>query len=77
MPLHNRRIRMNTVDAITELCFIIVEAVQDMGPMGAPSGPMYASLMSTGITLDQYQRVMDGLVAAGKLKRRGHVYFAV
>ena len=47
-----------------------------MGPMGAPSGPMYAALMSY-MTLDQYQTVMDGLVAAGKLKRRGHVYYAV
>ena len=68
---------MNKVDAITELCAIIVESVRNMGSMGAPSGPMYAALMSTGITLDQYQTIMDGLVAAGKLKRRGHVYFAV
>ena len=68
---------MNKVEAMTELLKIIVEAVKDMGTMGAPSGPMYAALMSTGMTLDQYQTIMDGLVAAGKLKRRGHVYFAV
>jgi hypothetical protein len=68
---------MNKVETMTELLKIIVEAVKDMGTMGAPSGPMYAALMSTGMTLDQYQTIMDGLVSAGKLKRRGHVYFAV
>jgi len=68
---------MDKVEAMASLCAIIVEAVKDMGTMGAPSGPMYAALMSTGMTLDQYQTIMDGLVAAGKLKRRGHVYFAV
>ena len=68
---------MDKVEAMASLYAIIVEAVKDMGPMGAPSGPMYAALMTTGMTLDQYQTIMDGLVAAGKLKRRGHVYFAV
>jgi len=67
---------MDQVEKMAALCTIIVEAVKDMGPMGAPSGPMYAALMSTGITLDQYQTIMDGLVAAGKLKRRGYVYYA-
>ena len=47
-----------------------------MGPMGAPSGPMYAALMSY-MTLDQYQTLMAGLVSAGKLKQVGHVYYAV
>ena len=68
---------MDKVEGMVTLCAIIVEAVKDMGTMGAPSGPMYAALMSTGMTLGQYQTIMDGLVAAGKLKRRGHVYFAV
>jgi len=67
---------MDKVEGMAALCAIIVKAVKDMGTMGAPSGPMYAALMSTGMTLDQYQTIMDGLVAAGKLKRRGHVYFA-
>lgn len=68
---------MDKVETMASLCAIIVEAVKDMGAMGAPSGPMYAALMSTGMTLDQYQTIMDGLVSSGKLKRRGHVYFAV
>lgn len=62
---------------MASLCAIIVEAVKDMGAMGAPSGPMYAALMSTGMTLDQYQTIMDGLVSSGKLKQVGHVYYAV
>jgi hypothetical protein len=67
---------MDKVEKMATLCAIIVEAVKDMGPMGAPSGPMYAVLMSTGMTLDQYETIMAGLVSAGKLKRRGYVYYA-
>jgi hypothetical protein len=65
------------VDALAELCSIIVACVKDMGPAGAPSGPMYAALMATGMSLDQYQTIMAGLVAAGKLKQVGHLYYAV
>ena len=76
MPLHNGRNGMNQVEAMAALCSTLVEAVRDMGPMGAPSGPMYAALMSY-MTLDQYQTLMAGLVSAGKLKQVGHVYYAV
>ena len=67
---------MNQVEAMTKLCSIIVESVRDMGTMGAPSGPMYASLMQY-MTLEQYQTIMSGLVAAGKLRQVGYVYYAV
>jgi hypothetical protein len=67
---------MNQAEAMAELCSIIVESVRDVGTMGAPSGPMYAALMQY-MTLEQYQTIMGGLVAAGKLRQVGHVYYAV
>ena len=67
---------MNQAEAMAELCSIIVESVRDVGTMGAPSGQMYAALMQY-MTLEQYQTIMGGLVAAGKLRQVGHVYYAV
>lgn len=53
----------------------VLEAVNAAGELGAPSGTLYAGLMSQGATLNQYQSLMDGLVNKGKLRREGHLYF--
>lgn len=55
---------------------VIIESVQAAGPLGAPSGILYAALMTHGCTLDQYEGIMSGLVSAGKLEKRGDLYFA-
>ncbi len=53
----------------------ILETVQEAGPHGAPSGPMYAAVQGY-LSLDQYTKVMAALEQTGKVKRSGHVYFA-
>ena len=55
----------------------IIESVREAGPMGAPAGPMYAALMSYGFSLDNFEQIMSGLVAAKMLRKSGHLYFAV
>ena len=56
---------------------VIVEAVAESGKLGAPGGPIYAALMPLGITLEQYEGIMAGLVGARKLRKQGQLYFAV
>ena len=53
----------------------VVDTVRESGDMGAPSGPMYAALMSQGCTLNQYQSLMGALVRTGKLRQEGDLYF--
>ena len=69
---------MNTQQllAIREVCNAIVEAVELAGPMGVGSGVVYSALMSTGISLSQYQSLIAGLVRAGKLKNENHCLIA-
>jgi hypothetical protein len=55
---------------------VIVEAVAESGKLGAPGGPIYAALMPMGITLEQYEGIMAGLVTARKLRKQGQLYFA-
>lgn len=59
------------------LCDAIVDACKAAGPMGAPSGVIYAALMGHGISLNQYQQLMSGLVRVGKLRQDGLMFHAV
>lgn len=60
--------------AITAISMAICEAVAEM-PDGLPAGPLYAALMTTGITLEQFEIIMDTLVSIGKVRKSGHQYF--
>lgn len=61
--------------AILACASVLHETVVHAGPQGAPAGPMYAAVMGV-LSLGQFQAIMGALVAAGKLRHRGHVYFA-
>lgn len=64
------------IRAIRALGDAIVEAVAAAGPMGAPSGHLYAALMGK-ISLEAYERFMSSLVSTGRIRQRGLLYFAV
>lgn len=76
--LHNKsRITKEALLAYVELCNAVVAAVKDAGPGGAPAGPLYAVMMSTGMRLEQFERMMDLIVQSGRLRKSGHLYFYV
>jgi hypothetical protein len=54
--------------AIRGIVDVIVTLGRDMAPMGAPSGVIYAALNAKGMTLDQYQALIAGLVNAGRIR---------
>lgn len=60
---------------IRALADAIIDAVKASGPTGAPGGAIYAALMTSGCPLEFYQSLMEALVKAGKLQRRGECYF--
>jgi hypothetical protein len=60
---------------LKEICDTIVEAVRAAGPLGCPSGNLYAVLMTAGCTMEQYNQMMAGLVRAGMLRKSGNLYF--
>jgi len=39
-------------------------------------GTLYAVLMTYGCTMEQFEQLTSALVAAGKLEKRGQLYFA-
>lgn len=61
--------------ALIKLFEAVVEAIVDCGSSGMPSGVLYAHLMTLGCTLQQYERMMEILVASGRIRKVGHVFF--
>ena len=53
---------------------VAVTAVVNETPAGAPSGKLYAPLMAY-LSIDQFEAMMRGLVAAERISRRGDRYF--
>lgn len=63
------------IQALRAICDAIVESVAVAGSQGAPGGILYAALMASGCSLNQFHSIMAGLVSAGKLTRQGDLYF--
>ncbi len=54
----------------------IRDTVKATGDAGAPSGHVYAILMTHGCSLDQYQQIIQVMTAQGMIQQRGHVLYA-
>lgn len=56
---------------------VIIDTIKDAGPLGAPSGPMYAALSAHGMTLNTYNSIIDALTRVGKIRQENHVLYLV
>ncbi len=63
--------------AIRALATIIEETVNESGSMGAPSGVMYAALMSKGVSLQVYQQITGMLVSMGRIRQSGDCFYPI
>lgn len=59
---------------LSKIVTAIVETVAEVEPNGAPGGILYAALSAQGMTLSQFQSIMNALVSAGRLRKTGQVY---
>jgi hypothetical protein len=64
------------VSALKAVCDAIIATVRETGAMGAPAGTMYAAMMGHGVSLENFEKIMGGLVAAKMLRKQGHLYFS-
>jgi len=63
------------VEALRSIVNVILDAAKEAGDNGLPAGPLYAQLMVFGCTLANFETLMSTLVATGKLRKAGHLYF--
>lgn len=65
-----------TKRAIDMLSNMIVKAAEEAGPMGAPSGTIYAALNGVGVPLNVYQFLLAKLENDGRITLRNHCVIA-
>jgi hypothetical protein len=58
---------LQAVQAITAVANIIEDTAREAGPLGVPSGVVYAALMSAGIDLNTYQAILSAMAEAGRI----------
>lgn len=56
---------------IRALADMIIEVAETSGPMGAPSGVVYAAMNGYGVSLDVYQTILRTLQSAGRIEVKG------
>lgn len=64
------------VKALKALSDIILEAIKEAGPVGIPSGHLYAMLIDK-ISLDVYTMIISILKQGGRITESGYVLKAV
>ena len=62
-----------TVTAIMALADIIEDTARESMPMGAPSGHVYAALMSVGVNLSLYNGILAVMQSSGRIVLDGNL----
>lgn len=72
----NDRETYEAMQLLNQICQAIVDTVVET-PHGAPCGAVYAALMTLWpeMTALQFNMLISGLEATGKLQRRGHCLY--
>lgn len=65
------------MESLRRICAAVIDSVKAAGEFGAPSGIVYAALMSQGCSFSQYNSLINGLVNAKKLRQEGDLLFAI
>ena len=69
--------RAKAFERALEITTAFLAAIREAGPMGIPSGHLYATAMQAGITLDSYESIIRVLKEAGKVKETNDLLIAI
>lgn len=61
--------------AVLHVLDAMLATIKECGGEGCPSGPLYATMMTTGMSLTQYEDLLNVLIKTGVIKRQGHVLY--
>jgi hypothetical protein len=64
------------ITAIRAAANVIEETAREAGPIGAPSGLVYAALSAQGMTLDTYTQILGAMELWGRIRLSGDVIYA-
>ena len=68
---HSQKVANALIQTVGAISDALREATQNSPTGGMPSGTLYAILMQHGITLEQYTALIDAMVEARRIEKRG------
>jgi len=70
---------MQMARLLIDLLKALLDVVQAAGKRGVPAGELYAELMvgMPNLTADQFSRMMQVLVQAGRVRHSNHCYYVL
>lgn len=70
----NKGMTPEAIRSTQRIGLAVLESIADAGDFGAPSGILYAGLMSQGCSLTQYQSLMSPMEHRGFVQQLGDCY---
>ena len=55
---------------------LVNDSIREAGPLGIPSGHLYAILMAHGCSLEQYEALIGALLAMGMIRKSGDCLYS-
>lgn len=65
--------RAQAIEAVWRTMAALLATIKEAGAEGVPEGPLYAALMSQGVTFAVYTAMVARLVQRGLISQRGHI----
>jgi hypothetical protein len=59
--------------AVVSMVVALGETIKEAGSDGVPEGVLYAALMTRGVSLESFNRMVNLLIKAGVVKRSNHL----
>lgn len=64
----------NAIEAWAKIAKAIIETIE-LCPNGAPAGQLYAAVMTVGVSLEDFERLMEMIYKTGWVRKQGHLYY--
>lgn len=65
----------NAKAVFVQVAHAILETIKEAGDEGAPSGVVYLACSEMGMSLHQYEQIIEGFMSLGAIERRNHVLY--
>lgn len=77
LPIEEQQaVEREALRAIADAVVDTIRQINESNNFGVPAGVLYAALSSHGCSLELFTTMLDTLVDAGRLERKGNLLFA-
>ena len=67
--MNGQTVSKKQVESALQVMMAVAEAIRAAGPDGLPSGNLYAVVMTTGLSLPEYEKLVSILIGSGVVEK--------